>query len=142
MVEIKIKKVEDGILPVRATEGAACYDCFARQTIPLVNRATIIPLGFQVQIPEGYHMKLFIRSGMALKTSLRIANCVGIIDSDYRGEVGLIAENAPGGYTYIRKGDRICQFMIEKNIDTKLVEVDELDETERGEGGFGSTGVK
>ena len=140
---LDIELVEGGTMPVKMTKGAACYDCFARTDVAVfADKPVLIPLGFKVAIPDGKHIKLFLRSGMSYKTSLRIANCVGIIDSDYRGEVCLIAEATSNGYEYIKAGTRICQFLVEDNIETELNQVDSLPETERGDGGFGSTDNK
>lgn len=143
MIDVKIELVEDGIMPEMQTKGAACFDCYARTDVAVkANAPVIIPLGFKLQIPDGYHAKLFLRSSMGVKSSLRIANSVGIIDSDYRGEVGLIAEAKSNNYHYVHKGDRIAQIMFEKNVETKLTQVDKVDTTERNTGGFGSTGER
>lgn len=141
MVEVKIKLVEGGKMPTLGTEGAAAYDCYAREGIFMTSDATIIPLGFCIEIPKGYHAEIYPRSSIGLKTVLRMANSVGIIDSDYRGEVGFIGEcKIYGACTHIKAGERIAQMIIKKNEDVNLVQVDELSETERGTNGFGSTG--
>jgi dUTP pyrophosphatase len=94
-----------------------------------------------MEIPEGYHAEIYPRSSVGLKTYLRMANSVGIIDSDYRGEVGFIAESKlETPMLYIQKGQRIAQMIIKKNEGVVLVQSDELSNTERGEGGFGSSG--
>ena len=140
-MNVKIKLIEGGKMPTKGTDGAACYDCYARCDCAVTSNTTIIPLGFAMEIPEGYHAKIFPRSSTGLKTNIRMANSVGIIDADYRGEVGFIAEAKHGCYNFVRKGERIAQMMIEKNVDVELVQVDELSDTARGTGGFGSTGV-
>ncbi len=141
MVEIKIKLVEGGKMPTLGTEGAAAYDCYARETVYMSSDAKIIPLGFCVEIPKGYHAEIYPRSSIGLKTVLRMANSVGIIDSDYRGEVGFIGEcKIYGACAIIKAGERIAQMIIKKNEDVNLVQVDELSETERGTNGYGSTG--
>ncbi len=140
MVEVKIKIMEDGKMPEKAHDDDACFDCYARCDCAVTNNAMVIPLGFAIEIPEGYHAKIFPRSSTGLKTNIRMANSVGIIDAGYRGEVGAIVEAKYGGYNFVKKGDRIAQMMIEKNVDVKLKAVAELSETNRGEGGYGSTG--
>lgn len=140
-MDVKIRLIEGGKMPTKGTDGAACYDCYARCDCAVTSNTTIIPLGFAMEIPEGYHAKIFPRSSTGLKTNIRMANSVGIIDADYRGEVGFIAEAKHGAYNFVRKGDRIAQMMIEKNVDVELVRVDELSDTARGTGGYGSTGV-
>ena len=151
MIEVKIKLLDGGIMPERKTKGAAAFDCYARETVEMGYNPVLIGLGFALELPEGYHAEIMPRSSIGLKTNLRQPNCVGIIDSDYRGEVKAMYEMKPlldmdGCAFYPRtpyaifKGDRIAQIIIKKNEDVELVEVDELSETDRGEGGFGSTG--
>ena len=138
-MQVKIKVLEGGKMPTKGTEGAAAYDCYAREDKIIGNRPCIIPLGFKIEIPKGYHAELYPRSSIGLKTSLRMANSVGVIDSDYRGEVGFIGEGKDIAWL-VAKGERIAQMIIKKDEDVELVEVDELSDTERGVGGFGSTG--
>lgn len=141
-MEVKIQIIADGKMPTRATDGSAGYDVYARcQTAVKSSERVIIPLGFAIEVPKGYCAKILPRSSIGLKTSIRMANSVGIIDSDYRGEVGFIAEAKTGGYELVKKGERVGQMLIEKVEETELVQVDELTSTERGTGGFGSTGV-
>lgn len=139
MIEVKIKLVEDGIMPERKTKGAAAFDCYAREEKLLI-APCIIPLGFKMEIPEGYHAEIYPRSSIGLNSLLRMANSVGIIDCDYRGEVGFIGESQNGNIVKIEKGQRIAQLIIKRNEDVDLVQVEELSDTERGEGGFGSSG--
>ena len=150
-MQVKIKVLEGGKMPTKSTEGAAAYDCYAKETVEVGYNPVLIGLGFALELPEGYHAEIVPRSSIGLKTNLRQPNCVGIIDSDYRGEVKAMYELKPMlgvnrdafypsmGYV-ILKGDRIAQMIIKKNEDVELVEVDELSDTERGVGGFGSTG--
>ena len=150
-MQVKIKVLEGGKMPTKGTEGAAAYDCYAKETVEVGYNPVLIGLGFALELPEGYHAEIVPRSSIGLKTNLRQPNCVGIIDSDYRGEVKAMYELKPMlgvnrdafypsmGYV-ILKGDRIAQMIIKKNEDVELVEVDELSDTERGVGGFGSTG--
>lgn len=102
-----------------------------------------------MELPEGYHAEIYLRSSIGLNTKLRAPNSVGIIDSDYRGEVCAILESTSvgpimGGITPIKveNEQRIAQMIIKKDEDVEFLQVDELSETERGENGFGSTGVK
>lgn len=150
-MQVKIKVLEGGKMPTKGTEGAAAYDCYAKETVEVGYNPVLIGLGFALELPEGYHAEIVPRSSVGLKTNLRQPNCVGIIDSDYRGEVKAMYELKPlldtdGCAFYprspyaIRKGERIAQMIIKKNEDVELVEVDELSDTKRGADGFGSTG--
>lgn len=140
MIEVKIKLLDGGIMPTKGTKGAAAFDCYAREDVAVSDKAALIGLGFAMEIPEGYHAKIFPRSSIGLKTNLRQPNSCGIIDSDYRGEVKAMYEAKYNGFNLVRKGERIAQMLIERNEPVELVEVDELSETDRGSGGFGSTG--
>jgi dUTP pyrophosphatase len=136
-------------LPAYATPGAACIDLVAAIPRPIViyqGDLHDIPSGIQVSFPVGYVLKLFCRSGNARKHRLRLVNGTGIIDSDYRGEIVVSLErgyssanNAPDRVT-INPGDRIAQAMLVHVPQMKIVEVEELSDTLRGAGGFGSTG--
>lgn len=156
---VKIKLLPGGKMPVKKTAGAAAWDCFAREDRIVVNEPVLIGLGFIAEPPEGYYLEIVPRSSIGLKTPLRQPNSIGIIDSDYRGEVKAMYE-APIGrvqretmgrrkiweidrqYYQIKAGDRIAQMILRKKYDADLVEVEELSETERGENGFGSTGAR
>lgn len=140
-MKIKIKLLEGGKMPTKGSKGAAAFDCYARCDCAVTNNATIIPLGFALELPEGYHAEIAPRSSTGLKTAIRCANSFGVIDSDYRGEVGFIVEAKHGAYAWVAKGERVCQMLIKRNEDVDLVQVDELSDTERGSGGYGSTGV-
>lgn len=149
MKQVKIKLLPGGKMPTKASKGAAAWDCYAREDVTVCGEPVLIGLGFCLEIPEGYHAKIVPRSSIGLKTNLRQPNCVGIIDSDYRGEVKAMYESRvfrnergkfPCSTHIIKAGDRICQMLIERNEDFELVETDELSDTERGAGGFGSTG--
>ena len=132
---------EDIKLPL-ITKGNACFDFYAPSLFRVCGRSkgVKIPTGLAFEIPEGYHMKLFMRSSYGAKRDLRLSNCVAIIDSSYRGEVQGLFDNIGDETEFIKKGERFMQGLIEKNIDIQWQEVDTLTETERGEGGFGSTG--
>jgi dUTP pyrophosphatase len=138
-MQVKIKLVDGGIMPERKTKGAAAFDCYAREE-KMVIAPCVIPLGFKMEIPVGYHAEIYPRSSIGLNSLLRMANSVGVIDSDFRGEVGFIGESQNGSIVKIEKGQRIAQLIIKKNEDVEFVEVDKLSETERGEGGYGSSG--
>lgn len=164
-MQIKVKKLNPwSKLPTRGSEYAAGYDLYADEDAEIEPGQTkLISTGIAVEIPEGYFGGIYARSGLATKQGLRPANCVGIIDSDYRGPVGValhndcnntmfvhspIAENLyriectenTESIRYVKKGDRIAQLVIQKFEPVTFEEVDELSDTDRGEGGFGSTG--
>lgn len=141
-LKLKIMKLkEECVVPKYATEDSACMDLTCPDYTLIRSRNVVkIPLGFAMEVPKGYHAKIFLRSSTGIKTRLRLANQTGIIDSDYRGEVALIVENNNDADFFIEQGTRIAQMMIEKNIQFCVEEVDALSDTDRGEGGFGSTG--
>ena len=144
-MELKIKRIESGKIPEYKTSGSAGADCFARIPEPLIiepGKTRIIPLGFSVEIPEGYEMQIRSRSGLSAKNGIHILNSPGTIDSDYRGEVGAIIHNSSDSDFTINPDDRIAQMVVAPVVQVKFQEVEELSETERGDGGFGSTGVK
>lgn len=138
-MNVKIKLVDGGTLPQKKTTGAACYDCYARLDNTIgVNETISIPLGFCVEVPEGYYMEVRGRSGLSLKGLLVMT---GTVDADYRGEVGAIVTNLTGSPFTFSKGFRVAQVMIKPVIDTEFEEVLLLSETKRGNNGFGSTGT-
>lgn len=187
-VPVKIKRLHpDAVIPQYATAGAAGFDLVAVEDVIIAPGETVkVRTGLAFEIPEGYVMYVCMRSGIALRTKLRQSNGIGVIDSDYRGEVAMVFDNTtertiyhelsepnewgevgvitreahdrkllfvdgseelrldeayPRGTYLIRKGDRVCQGIIAKVPRAAFVEVAELGETERGSGGFGSTGV-
>lgn len=132
--------VEGGILPHRATDGAAGWDCYARGQMYLPMWSTVlVPLGFKLAVPYGFHAQIRPRSGLA---SQGIVAHFGTIDSDYRGEVCAILQNTTTkGYT-VRKHERMAQLVVQRHeAALKFNVVKQLDVTERSEGGFGSTGA-
>lgn len=146
MIKIEVQFVNGAQqfgVPKKATSGAAAFDLVANgMRILERGQPAVIPTGLKVAIPYGYEMQVRPRSGLALKNYLTIANSPGTIDSDYRGEVGVImCYNGPEENYTINYGERIAQAVIVKLPDVEFVEVDELSSTERGEGGFGSTGT-
>jgi dUTP pyrophosphatase len=146
-MELKIKKLHPAaILPTYGSAGAAGADLYA---LPEGDPITIKPgetvfihTGLSMAIPEGYVGLNFARSGLASKQGLAPANKVGVIDSDYRGELMVALHNHGEVPRTVEPGDRIAQFLIMPVITARFVEVDSLDETQRGSGGFGSTGSK
>lgn len=142
-MEIKIKRISNGKLPEYKTSGSVGADCYARideQIILKAKSQVTIPLGFAVEIPEGYEMQIRGRSGLASRNG--IEGFLGTIDSDYRGEVCAILLNNTIEDFIIEPGDRIAQAVISPIIKATWNEVDKLSDTDRGAGGFGSTGTK
>ena len=146
-VKVKIFAVlnhEHG-LPVYAKPGDSGMDIRANEPITLQPKETkLIPTGIYVGLPEGYEIQVRPRSGMSLKTKLRVANSPGTVDSSYHGEICIIAENTHGSLELnIAKGERIAQLVLQEVPRCEWVEVasrEELGHSERGAGGFGSTG--
>ncbi len=100
----------------------------------------LIPTGLYIELPEGYEAQIRPRSGLALNEGLGLLNSPGTIDADYRGEIGVIVVNLSNNVISIKDGERICQMVINKVEQAELIEVNELNATERGSGGFGHTG--
>jgi dUTP pyrophosphatase len=169
-MNIKVKKLHpDAVIPQYMTPGAAGFDLHAvEDCIIAPGESAKLPLGLSFEVPEGYVLYICMRSGIALKTPLRQSNGIGVIDSDYRGEVSMMFDNTLREYeddveeynplmidnypytglsdvaygTYIiKKGDRICQGIIAPVIQANFIQSTELTETKRGSGGFGHTGV-
>ena len=145
MFEVEIKKLSEGVtLPSYQTEGAAGMDisaCLTEDVILNPMERKLIPTGFAIAVPDGYAAYLYARSGLASKKGITLPNCVGVIDSDYRGEVKVALVNLSDEPFEIKNGDRIAQMVISPVIQAILVEKEELSETKRAGGGFGSTGV-
>ena len=143
MLKLRFAKLrEDTKLPYRASETAACYDCFCPDDVAVQPGETkLIPLNFAVECPDGYKLCVYNRSGLG-KKGLVLPNGVGIIDQDYRGNVGAMFFNSTSKPYKFNKGDRICQLALEKvnEFEFEVVEYSELSETERGDGGFGHSG--
>lgn len=145
LVSLKFKRVTpDAKAPYRATTSSACYDVFANDTVTLYpqrgqDKAYKVPTGVAFEIPEGYHLEVYVRSSTGLKTKMRLANGTGIVDSDYVDELFLLVENIGSSVTRINKGERIAQVMLVENVPNELVEVDSLTKEGTHEG-FGSTG--
>ena len=143
-INLKIKKISNlAKKPSYATEGAAGMDLYAANENPIVLKPmdrALIPLGFTMELPSGYEAQIRPRSGMAIKHGITLSNCVGTIDEDYRGEVCVGIINVSDKSYEIKAGDRIAQMIIAPVTKAQIIEVDELVQTQRGEGGFGSTG--
>lgn len=141
---LQIKKHrENAVLPLRATGGSVGYDLCAALEEPVTlnpGETKPVPTGLAMAIPEGYGGFLFARSGLAVKHGIAPANCVGVIDSDYRGEV-LIGLHNHGNTPYtIQPGERVGQLVLLAAALPEVTECEALEETQRGAGGFGSTG--
>lgn len=148
-MDLKIKALSPKIgtdipLPYYATPGSAAMDLHAcldgAVTIPAGERR-VIPTGLAIALPSADYVALvFARSGLGIKHGVAPANCVGVIDSDYRGEILVGLQNSGGSEFTIQPGDRIAQLMVVPVVQAQVKMVDQLDETQRGAGGFGSTG--
>ena len=146
MTEILIKRLSKEILlPKYETVGSSGMDLSANINCSiniLPGQTAIIPTGLSVSIPQGYEIQIRPRSGIAAKKSVTVLNTPGTIDSDYRGEIKVILINLGKLSFTVEKGDRIAQMILCPVIKAKLKEVEDLNTTSRGEGGFGSTGKK
>lgn len=155
-MKIRIKKLHpDAVTPKYATNGSSGFDLVALEDVEIAAGETkLVKTGLAVDVGYGYELQVRPRSGLSLKTPLRVANSPGTVDADYRGEVCVIVTNSetrrylPSGeltttYTYwIKKGDRIAQGVVCPIIQVEFEEVESLENTERGSGGFGSTDNK
>lgn len=151
--QLKVQRLtKSARLPARATTGAACFDICADDAEWGINAKAygvdVVPgssrifcTGLAVEIPPGHALMIYSRSGHGFNSDVRLANCVGIIDSDYRGGLKVKLTNDGFGSFRVRAGDRIAQCMLVKLPDVELIEVADLSSTERGTGGFGSTGA-
>lgn len=141
-MEVKVKKVvPNAKLPVYATPGAACFDLHSTSTQMILSYLPkTFGTGLSFEVPEGHALLIFSRSGHGFNHDVRLSNCVGVVDSDYRGEVmvKMTCDNTKS--LLVKEGDRIAQGMIVPVNQVTFVEADELTGSERGNGGFGSTG--
>ena len=144
--DVKIKKLrENAIIPTYGSEFAAGADLYAalEATVTIeADETKLIPTGIALSIPNGYAGLIYARSGLASKRGLAPANKVGVVDSDYRGEVMVALHNHGKEPQTIEVGERIAQMVIAPYVTANFILSDELDDTVRGEGGFGSTGKK
>lgn len=143
---VEIKRLREGaVIPTYGSAQAACCDLYACIDAPIMinpHETAMIGTGLAIKPPVGHYGAIYARSGMATKKGLRPANCVGICDEDYRGEYIVALHNDCDVFRTVEPGDRIAQLMFVPYQQFELCEVEELDETERGAGGFGSTGTK
>ena len=140
---IKIKSLS-GLLPEYETAGSAGMDIKAYLEEPITigpGERKLVPTGLFMEIEPGYEVQIRARSGLALKKGICLANGIGTIDSDYRGEVGIILLNCGSEPFVVDNGDRIAQMVVLKYEKADVIQVEALNDTARGEGGFGHTGV-
>lgn len=146
MPKINIKKLNDNaVIPTYGSEFSAGADLYALADEPIVitpHETVLVHTGVAMEIPTGYVGLVFARSGLATKRALAPANKVGVIDSDYRGEIMVALHNHGSEPKTVENGERIAQIVLVPYISADFNEVDELSDTVRGEGGFGSTGRK
>lgn len=145
MEKVKIINKSKHPLPSYATHASAGMDLRAHLEVPVILKSlerTIVPTGLFIELPVGYEAQIRPRSGLAFKNGLTVLNSPGTIDADYRGEVKIILVNLSKEDFTINDGERIAQMVIAKHEQAEWLEVEELIETVRGTGGFGSTGKK
>ena len=145
-MKVNVKKLTDtATMPTRGSLAAAGYDLYANveNDVKVAPHTTEkIGTGLAMEIPDGYFGGIYARSGIATKEGLRPANCVGVVDSDYRGEIIVAVHNDSDVERVITPAERIAQIIIQPYLSVEFEEADELAESERGAGGFGSTGKK
>ena len=144
MEVIKVKAIARGELPEYETDGAAGMDLKAYLNAPLVIKAggrMLIPTGLSIELPEGFEAQVRARSGLAAKYGIGLVNGIGTIDSDYRGEIKICMINHGEEDFVVNNGDRIAQLVFARYAHARLEIVEELPYSERGQGGFGHTGV-
>ena len=147
MTMIRIKVINKGHqqLPAYATSQSAGMDLRANIDTPIVLQPMerrLIPTGLHIALPAGFEAQVRPRSGLALKHGLTVLNSPGTVDADYRGEIMVLLINLSSASFTVNDGERIAQMVIARHEQATCVEVEELDETERGEGGYGHTGMK
>ncbi len=143
-IKIKIKKVHpEAIIPHYVHEGDAGMDVYSIEECTLNSQEIkLVKTGLAFEIPKGYEIQVRPKSGLALKHGITLTNSPGTLDSGYRGELGVILQNE-GKNTYeVKKGEKIAQIVLAKYEEAEIEEVNEISETSRGDGGFGSTGLK
>lgn len=146
-MKLLIKKTDNAIdlpLPRFMTKGAAGMDLYANVEDEIIVKPggiKLIPTGISIALPEGYEAQIRPRSGLAIKHGISLVNTPGTVDCDYRGEINLIMINFGENPFVINRGDRVAQMVINKVEVPEIIEVEELEASSRGDGGFGSTGV-
>ncbi len=144
-VHVNIINLSDNPLPTYATAGSAGMDIRANLETPVILKPMeryLVPTGLFIELPEGYEAQIRPRSGLAIKQGITCLNSPGTVDSDYRGELKVILVNLSGDEQVINHADRIAQMIIAKTEKAVLTLVQQLNESVRGEGGFGHTGVQ
>lgn len=144
-VTIRIINKSANALPQYSTPSSAGMDLRANLTEPITLKPLerrLIPTGIHIELPEGYECQIRPRSGLALKHGITVLNTPGTIDADYRGEIGVILVNLSSEPFVVNNGERICQMVVARHATVEWEATVELSESERGEGGFGHTGVK
>lgn len=144
-IKVKIVNKSNNPLPQYSTAQAAGMDIRANNPEPITLaplERKLVPTGLFIELPVGYEAQIRPRSGLAIKNGITVLNTPGTIDSDYRGEINVILVNLSNEPFTINSGDRICQMVIAKHEQADFIEVNSLENTERGAGGFGHTGVK
>ncbi len=145
MIDLKIKKLsENAVIPSYGSASAAGADLYSAEGEIVIKsgETKLVHTGLAMEIPEGYVGLIYARSGIASKRGLAPSNKVGVIDSDYRGEIMVSLFNHSGETQTVAAGERVAQIVITPYLTVNFVEADELDDTARGAGGFGSTGTK
>ncbi|MBP1539707.1 MAG: dUTP diphosphatase [Prevotella sp.] len=145
MIEVKVVNKGHQPLPAYSTPQSAGMDLRANLSEPVTLRPMerrLIPTGLHIALPEGYEAQVRPRSGLALKKGITVLNSPGTIDADYRGEVGVLLINLSQEDFVVNDGERIAQMVVARHEQVDFATVNVLDETERGEGGYGHTGVK
>lgn len=143
-INVKVINKSANKLPAYSTAGSAGMDVRADLSAPVIiepMRRCLVPTGLYVAIPEGYELQMRPRSGLALKSGISLVNTPGTIDCDYRGEIGVIIINLSDEPFTVNPGDRICQMVLNRVPQVKWLPVESLDDTDRGDGGFGHSGV-
>jgi len=142
--QVKMKRIhEDAKIPLQANPGDAGMDLYSIETIEIQpGESRLVKTGIQLELPKGTEAQVRPRSGLALKHSITVLNSPGTIDEGYRGEIGVILINHGKSPFLVEKSMRIAQMVIQTVPQVQLVEVEELSQTDRGEGGFGSSGTK
>lgn len=142
-IKLGIKKLTpDAKIPIYAADGSAGFDIYTTENTVVKPHATnLLSTGIAMEIPRGYEVQIRMRSGIALKTPLRMSNGIGTIDFGYTGEVKIMLENTSDKDFFVEAGTRIAQGIVNKLPEVELIEIEELSDSERGEGGFNSTGL-
>lgn len=140
-LNVKVKRLHpSAVIPSYATDGSGCFDITALEMVQQEGNTAVYTTGLAFEVPPGKVLMLYSRSGHGFNRGIRLANCVGVIDSDYRGEVAVKLTRDNEGIWFPSAGDRIAQGLIQDAQQVRFVEVEELSKTARGIGGFGSTG--